>query len=140
MRVAGDLFTFVARLAIGVVLIAHGLQRLLGVGVDGTALAMAELGVPTPVSWIVAWYVTLVELVGGVLFILGLALPVVAVLVAIDKGAELFLLHLPFGLFLPYGYEYALVLGTAALALGFHGGRWSLDYALLGRHRRERAG
>lgn len=128
--------SFAARLAIGIVLMAHGLQKLLGAGVQGTAQGFGKIGIPLPT--VAAWYATLVELVGGALFILGLALPVVGVLIALNMAGALYFVHLEHGLFAPQGYEYVLVLGLASLALGFHGGRWAIDHALFGR-RRQRA-
>lgn len=129
--IASDLFSFVGRLAVGTILIAHGLQKFLDWRIDGTTRNFEQLGVPMPA--LSAWFAALTELVGGVLLILGLALPLVGLVVAIDMAGALFQVHLQNGLFAPNGYELVLALGATTLALGFNGGRWSLDYGLFGR-------
>ncbi|MDR7299905.1 DoxX family protein [Haloactinomyces albus] len=132
-----DLFALIGRLGIGAIFIAHGWQKL-SQGIAGTAEGFAQLGVPQPQA--AAWFTTIVELGGGIALVLGVALPLVGVLLAIDMAGALFLVHLPYGLLGQNGYELVLALGTASLALGFNGGRWTLDYAVLGRNRRSAPG
>lgn len=131
MDVLRDLFAFIARLAIGIVLIAHGVQKFFGLGMPVISEAFGRLGIPLPS--IAAWFTVLVEMVGGALLVLGLLLPLVGVLVALLMAGAAWFVHLPYGLFSPNGYELVLVIGVAALALGFNGGRWSLDHGLLSR-------
>ena len=58
-----DLAVLAARVALGVVFVAHGAQKLFTWGLSGTADAFAGMGVPAPqASALVA---TLIELVGG---------------------------------------------------------------------------
>lgn len=131
-----DLCALIGRIGIGVIFFAHGWQKLTQ-GISATADGFAQMGVPQ--SQAAAWYTTLVELVGGIALVLGVALPVVGILLAIDMAGALFLVHLPYGLLGPNGYELVLALGVAALALGFNGGRWSLDHAVFGRRRAARS-
>jgi putative oxidoreductase len=131
MNAVRDFFAFIGRLGIGIILVAHGWQKFVDFGIGVVTQGFAESGMPLPV--VSAWFTALVELVGGVLMIIGLLLPLVGVLVAIVMGGALFLVHLPFGLFAPMGYELVLAIGVAALALGFNGGNWSLDHVLFGR-------
>ncbi|GAA2793947.1 DoxX family protein [Saccharopolyspora taberi] len=131
MDIARDLFAFVGRLGIGIIFVAHGLQKLTTMGISGVAQGFETAGIPLPV--ISAWYNVLVELIGGVLLIIGLALPLVGVLLAINMAGALVFVHLAGGLFLPTGFEYVLALGVAALAIGFNGGRWAVDKLIFGR-------
>ncbi|MCX2730229.1 DoxX family protein [Saccharopolyspora sp. NFXS83] len=131
MDIARDLFAFIARLAIGIVLIAHGVQKFFGLGMPMISEAFGRLGIPLPT--IAAWFTVLVEIVGGTLLVLGLLLPIVGVLVALLMAGAAWFVHLPHGLFSPNGYELVLVIGVAALALGFNGGRWSIDHGVLSR-------
>jgi putative oxidoreductase len=136
MGVLGDFFAFVGRLGVGAVLVAHGLQKFLQWGIAGTGASFAEMGIPVPE--IAAWFSALVELVGGAALIVGLALPLFGILIAVNMAGAVLFVHLPYGLFAPQGFELPLVVGLAALALGFNGGRWSIDYALFGRTRQRR--
>ncbi|PKW17352.1 putative oxidoreductase [Saccharopolyspora spinosa] len=133
MHVVRDFFALIGRLGIGIILLAHGWQKLIGYGPDAVAQSFAAMHIPLP--QVSAWFATLVELVGGVFLVLGLLLPLVGVLVAIEMAGAVLLVHLPHGLFSPMGFELPLAIGAAALALGFNGGHWSLDHGLFGRRR-----
>ncbi|HEY4614077.1 MAG TPA: DoxX family protein, partial [Citricoccus sp.] len=133
-QAARDVVLFLARLVVGVVLIAHGLQKLVQ-GAPGTAEGFAQMGVPQPeVAAIIAM---VAELGGGVLLILGLMTPLAALLPAVVLiGAVV--VHAGNGLFVTEGgWELAATLGAACLVLGAVGpGRWSVD-GLLTRLRRD---
>ncbi|GAB3689159.1 DoxX family protein [Saccharopolyspora tripterygii] len=124
-------FTLIGRVGVGIVLIAHGWQKLVTWGVPATAQNFGAMGVPLP--QVAAWYATLVELIGGVLLVLGIALPLVGLAVALDMAGAILFVHLPHGLFAPDGFELPLAIGAAALAMGFNAGNWSLDHAMFGR-------
>src|SRR4051812_30454680 len=115
-----DLAALVGRLGVGVVFIAHGWQKFFEYGLDGTAASFAQMGVPAATAS--AWFAAVVELVAGVMLLVGVALPVAGVLLALDMAGALVLVHLPNGLLAPNGYEMVLVLGVAAVGLGFQGG------------------
>ncbi|RRO20574.1 DoxX family protein [Saccharopolyspora rhizosphaerae] len=134
MTALGSLFTFIGRILIGIILIAHGWQKLMVWGVPTTAQNFSQMGIPLP--QVAAWYATIVELVGGILLILGLALPLVGLAVAINMAGAILFVHLPHGLFAPNGFELPLAVGAAALAMGFNGGNWSIDHAVFGRRGR----
>ncbi|MFJ6675350.1 DoxX family protein [Actinosynnema sp. NPDC091369] len=118
-----DVAALIGRIGVGVVFLAHGWQKVTEWGLDGTAAAFAGMGVPLPT--LSAWFAAIVELAGGALLILGVAMPVVGVLLAVEMLGALILVHLPNGLLGQGGYELVLVLGVAALALGFNGGSLS---------------
>ncbi|MDR7302305.1 DoxX family protein [Haloactinomyces albus] len=133
-----DLVLLLARVVVGVVFIAHGLQKFLQWGIDGTAASFAGMGIPLPT--VSAWATALIETVGGAALLAGLALPLVGVLLAATMVGALLLVHLGNGLFASGGgYEYVLVLAVASLALGFSGGTLTLDRALSGSRREEPA-
>lgn len=132
---ARDLALLIARVGLGVVFIAHGWQKLVTNGVDGTAAFFDSVGVPLPT--LSAWFATLVELVGGGLLVVGLAVPVAGLLLALDMlGAWLFV-HRGNGVFVTdNGWELVLALGVASLLLAAVGaGRYSVDLLLASRSR-----
>lgn len=131
-----DLALLLARVGLGVVFLAHGWQKLVTNGVDGTAGFFDSVGVPLPTAS--AWLATLVELVGGGLLVLGLAVPVAGLLLAVDMlGAWLFV-HRGSGVFVSEnGWELVLALGVGSLVLAAVGaGRFSADHLLASRARR----
>ncbi|WP_019856041.1 DoxX family protein [Actinopolyspora mortivallis] len=127
-----DLVLLLARVVVGIVFLAHGLQKFLQWGIGSTVESFDQMGVPVP--GLSAWFAALVETLGGAALLLGLALPVAGVLLTLDMLGALFIVHLEQGFFLAGegGYEYVLVLAAAALALGFNGGTYSLDRLLSG--------
>src|SRR5687767_5123554 len=85
----------VLRIAMGVVFIAHGMQKF-DAGVDGFAGFLTSLNVPLPE--LMKWVVPLLEVGGGILLILGLATRVVAVLFALEMVGTILLVKLDAGL------------------------------------------
>jgi putative oxidoreductase len=128
-----DAALLVARLLLGVVLIAHGWQKVVTNGLGGTAEAFARMGVPAaPIS---AAYAGVVELVGGALLLVGAATAVVGVLVVLDMLGAALLVHVGNGVMASDGgWELVGVIGAVALVLAAVGaGRYSVDHALAGR-------
>ncbi|MDQ3228028.1 MAG: DoxX family protein, partial [Chloroflexota bacterium] len=73
---------------LGIAMALHGLAKLSG-GVGGFAGFLGTLGVPLP--GLMAWVVTIVELVGGILLIVGFLTQIAGVLIALDMlGVILF--------------------------------------------------
>lgn len=111
----------ILRLAVGLIFTAHGAQKLLLFGVDGTAGFLGSLGIPLP--QIAAIVLILVELVGGLALLIGLGTRYVAALLAVDMAVALLTVHLANGFFVDSGgVEFALVLLAAALFFALHGG------------------
>ncbi|MHA6625923.1 DoxX family protein [Pseudonocardia sichuanensis] len=132
---ARDAALLVARLVLGVVLVAHGWQKVVTNGLGATAEGFAGMGVPlAPVS---AAFAGLVELVGGVLLVAGAATAVVGVLVVLDMIGAALLVHAANGVFASDGgWELVGVIGALALVLAAVGaGRFSVDHALASRRR-----
>lgn len=135
IRAAGlDTGLLLLRLVLGVILIAHGLQKVLVDGIPGVAAGFGGMGVPAPD--VAAVVVVAVELLGGALLIVGLGTRVVAVLSTINMAVALVLVHLSAGFFAADGgYEFVLLLAIVSLALALTGpGRISVD-ALFRRRR-----
>ncbi|MGI9253325.1 MAG: DoxX family protein [Thermomicrobiales bacterium] len=116
------------RLAVGIVLAAHGWQKFHDMGVSNVAGFFGSIGIPAP--GIMAWVVTLIELVGGVALILGLFTRIVTPLVAATMVVAILTVKKSIGLIGAEGpgYELDLLILGAALALFFAGpGIISLD-------------
>src|SRR5829696_5251551 len=120
------------RLLVGVVMAAHGWQKLQG-GPANFGQALAGLGVPLPT--LMAYVVTFVELIGGVLLIVGLLSRLAAVLLTIDLVVAILLVKVNIGLLSPpdgsgVGAELELALIAGFLVVLLAGpGRLSVDQA-----------
>jgi len=132
-----DFGLFLLRVVVGLTLAAHGSQKLFGWfgggGVAGTAPVMETLGfVPGKRA---AWMAGLAEAGGGLLLALGAATPLASAVVLGVMLVAIVSAHLKNGFFvMNHGYEYPMVLATAALSVAFTGpGRLSID-ALAGLH------
>ncbi|PZF90437.1 hypothetical protein C1I99_24515 [Micromonospora deserti] len=130
-----DVAMLLARIGVGIVFFAHGWQKLVTNGVDGTAAFFDQVGVPLPT--VAAWFATGVELLGGAALILGAAVPIAGVLLALHMLGAFIFVHAGNGLFVDKGgYELVLTLGAASLLLAAVGaGRFSVDHLLAGRRR-----
>lgn len=128
---SASLGLLVLRVVVGAVFAAHGAQKIFEFTLPGTIGSFAGMGIPLPE--IAAPVVAFVELIGGIMLILGFFTRPAGILLAIDMAVALVAVHLPAGLWVgDGGYEFVAVLGVAALALAFTGaGRFSLDGAVL---------
>lgn len=128
-----DWATMPLRLALGIVFLMHGMQKLFGAfsgpGIEGTQGFMASLGVVLP--GFMGIVVASVEFFGGLLVLLGLFTRYASLLVAIDMFFAFLLFHMKNGFFLPAGFEFVFTLFLVAIALILTGaGKWSLEKAL----------
>jgi putative oxidoreductase len=122
----------VLRVVAGLVMAAHGYSKL-AAGPSTFAEMLQGLGVPAP--GFMAWVVTLVELVGGILLILGLITRIAGLLIAIDLAVAALLVKVDVGLIAGpgegAGAELELTLLAATLALALMGpGPVSIDRAV----------
>jgi len=121
----------VLRVAVGLVFLMHGIQKLFTIGVPGVEGMMSGLGIPFPRLFGVV--LTLVELFGGAALIFGVATRLTALLLAVDMLVAIIKVHLKNGFFLPGGFEFALTLLAANFCLLLVGaGAASVDGALWG--------
>ena len=111
----------VLRVVIGIVFLVHGYQKLFKMGFHGVEGMMGHMGIPFPA--IAAVIVTLVEFVGGILLIAGVAVRISAALIAVDMAVALLKVHLPHGFFAQGGgIELPLTLLGGAICLAIAGG------------------
>ena len=114
------------RVMVGVVLLAHGLQKLLMFGFAGTAGFFAHAGIPLPMLSAVLSIGA--EFLGGLALILGLFTRPAAAILAFNMTVAVLAVHLKGGFFLPAGFEYALTLLVANMALVLTGaGAFAID-------------
>ncbi|MBI4439312.1 DoxX family protein [Candidatus Woesearchaeota archaeon] len=104
--------SLVLRLTLGVIFAAHGFQKFSG-GIDNVAKFFSSVGIPGYLAGFVAG----VELVGGVLLILGLFTRLAAILIAAVMVVAITVVKLPAGAGLLGGYELELALLAAAVAV-----------------------
>ena len=127
-----DLGLLVLRILTGVVLAAHGGQKLFVYGFAGVTGAFGQMGIPMPE--IAGPAVALVEFFGGLALIVGLLTRLAGFGLAVNMLGALFLVHLKAGFFLPNGYEFVLTLFGATATLMLTGaGRYSLDALVTSR-------
>ncbi|TMR93733.1 DoxX family protein [Nonomuraea basaltis] len=138
-RVVFDVAALITRVAAGVIFLAHGLQKWQG-GFGATAQGFREMGIPMPE--LAAGYATVVEIVGGILLIVGLLVRPVGLLLLINMLGAIAFVHAPNGILAQNnGWELPGALGSLALLfLALGGGRIGLDglFGSLLRRRRER--
>ncbi len=121
----------VLRVPVGIILAAHGAQKLFGwfggYGLEGTGQWMASIGLEP--GYLMALLAGSAEFFGGLALIFGLLTRPAAAVSAFTMVIAIFSVHFVNGLFMSNnGYEFALALFAATLALTFQGaGRLSLD-------------
>ncbi len=118
----------------GLILAAHGAQKLFGwfggYGLEGTGQWLASIGLEP--GYLMALLAGGAEFFGGLALVLGLLTRPAAVVAAFTMLVAIFAVHIGNGLFMANnGYEYALTLFAATVALAIQGaGRFSVDNLL----------
>lgn len=104
----------VARLVLGVIMVAHGAQKVFPRGaLYQFAQTVAHMGLPYWLGYVAAF----TELFGGAFLILGLLVHLAALGVAIDMAVAIIKVHLHHGLTSPQGYEFPLAIFALAIVL-----------------------
>lgn len=126
------------RVVLGVTFFMHGWQKLNEWTLAGTTESFTQMGVPAPE--LMAPAIMWLELIGGVLLIIGATTRIVGILFALDMLGAIALVHGSAGFFAANGgFEFVLLLGACALALALTGpGAYAVD-ALFGRRKAVRA-
>ncbi|MDH1469570.1 DoxX family protein [Shewanella sp. GD03713] len=125
------------RIPIGIILMAHGSQKLFGwfggYGLEGTGQWMASIGL-TP-GYLMALMAGSSEFFGGLLIIIGLLTRPTALVLSFTMVVAIFSVHIGNGLFLSNnGYEFGLALLAATVSLAVSGaGKLSADNLLAAR-------
>lgn len=125
----------IVRIAIGIVMLAHGYNHIWGGGkIKGTAGWFESLGMKPGILH--AWLASITELAVGVMLILGSLTPLAAGGVMGVMLVALITNHLKNGFFIfrpGEGYEYVLTLLLVSFGLaGIGAGRWSIDHFISG--------
>src|SRR5262245_3326787 len=115
----------VLRLAVGVVMVGHGVKKL--TNLDEWIGNLAGMGIPAPKVSI--WLAIAGELGGGLGVLVGALTPIAALGIASSMLTAIVFVHLKHGLFGENGgFEYPLTMLAAAIFLAVHGaGPWSVD-------------
>ena len=132
---AATLGLTVLRVVLGTTFLLHGWQKVTEWTVAGTQASFAQMGVPA--AELAAPLAAVLELVGGLMLLLGLGTRVVAALLALTMLGALVLVHLHAGFFAADGgIELVLLLAAASVLFVLAGaGRWSLDHLVAARRR-----
>lgn len=114
------------RVALGLVMVMHGAQKVFTFGYGGVVGAFTQMGIPAPT--LSAALVMGAEFLGGLALLLGLFTRVAALPVAATMLGALVMVHLKAGFFLPNGIEFVLTLFASSIALVLMGpGALALD-------------
>jgi putative oxidoreductase len=126
-----DFALLVLRLFVGLLIAAHGAQKVFGWfgggGIPGTQRMVRSLGVHPSIFW--TWVSALNELIGGLLTALGLLMPLGPLMILANMLFAVFHVHIGKGFWNTQGgVEFPLLILVTAVALGFaDGGRYTLD-------------
>jgi len=130
-----DWGALIARVFLGLVILPHGLQKLLGLfggyGFNATIEYFVSTGIPS----VVAVLIILGESFGALFLVLGFISRISASGIVIIMLGAVFMVHIQNGFFMNWigsqageGFEYHLLaLGLAFIVIVKGGGAWSLD-------------
>ncbi|MET9066996.1 DoxX family membrane protein [Streptosporangium sandarakinum] len=137
-RTLRDLAALAARLGVGGIFFANGWHKL-EAGLTATNDQFTSLGAPAPGIWAAA--TMLIELVGGVLLVAGLAVPACGLVLFAEAAAVFAVTTGEHGLPLTGGdVSLVVALGAASVLLAVVGaGRLSVDHLLVMRRREAEA-
>jgi putative oxidoreductase len=117
----------ILRVVLGIAFAVHGWMKW-QTGIDGVAGFFGSIGVPAPE--LMAWVVTIVELVGGIFLIIGFLTQFVSILLLLDMLGAILFARIS-GPFIDGGgisWEKEAVFAAAAACLILDGpGIWSVD-------------
>ena len=132
----GDLAHLVVRLIVGVIFVAHGLGKF-QIGINTITGFLQSVGIPA--AGFFGWALPLIEIIGGLALIFGLATRLAALLLAIVMVVAIIKVKIAIGLIVPMaqpgvGMELDLALLAGLLAILLEGpGRFSLELGALKR-------
>ena len=131
----------IARIFLGVVILPHGLQKLLGMfggyGFSATVEYFSSTGIPS----VIGVLIVAAESFGALFLILGLISRISAAGLAIIMLGAIIMVHGQYGFFMNWfgaqageGFEYHLLaLGLSLVVLLKGGGKWALDTEILNK-------
>lgn len=120
-----DWAIFVLRIGLGVMFMAHGLQKAFGLfggpGISGFSGMLSGLGFSPALFW--AYLAAYAELIGGLFLLLGIFTRGASSLLLIFIIVAAFKVHLSKGFFLASGgFEYTFIIASICIALILLGG------------------
>lgn len=128
--------SLVLRVVLGIVIFAHGAQKLLGwFGGNGFSGTMGFFTNVMHLPWLIAFLVIIGESLGSLALIAGLLTRFTAASYIVIMLGAIATVHWPVGFFMNWfgkqqgeGFEYhLLVIGMSAALLIAGGGKWSID-------------
>jgi len=127
----------VLRLALGLVFVVHGGQKLFVMGPSGTAGMLGQMGIPGAALF--GPLLAVIEPLAGLAVIFGLLTRFGAFAIAADMLGAILLFHSKHGFFVPMGVEFPMMLSASALTLlALGAGPFSVDHTI--DQRRSRTG
>ena len=121
-----DTGLLILRIVIGIIFLMHGGQKLFVYGFAGVTGAFGQMGVPMPA--IAGPLTAIVEFLAGGALVIGLLTRLAAIGLAIDMLGAILFVHIKGGFFMPTGYEFAMTLLGANIAIALAGaGYYSID-------------
>lgn len=130
----------VTRLSVGIILLPHGAQKLLGIfGGYGFTGTMAFFTNTKHLPWIIGFLVIIIEFVGSISLIAGFASRIWSALIILLMVGIIFTSHVDNGFFMNWfgnqegeGYEYFLLIIGLSLSTLINGsGKFSVDRTLI---------
>jgi len=121
----------IIRIVVGLLFVGHGAQKLFGwfggYGIKGTGGWFESIGIKPGVT--MALLAGLTELIGGILFTVGLLTPLAGIMIAGTMVMAIVKVHAPNGLWATEnGYEYNLILIAVTIGVALTGpGQYALD-------------
>ncbi|MHA6781595.1 DoxX family protein [Pseudonocardia saturnea] len=133
-----DIALLVARVLLGVVMFAHGYQKMVINGIGRTTDGFESMSIPLAI--VSASFVTMVEFAGSALLIVGALTPFVAACNLVIMGGAVVFVHAKNGIFVADGgWELVGVIGAGFIMLAAVGpGRYSVDHVINNRQREDR--
>lgn len=137
-RTDDDASALVARLALGIVILPHGLQKLLGMFGGAGFTATIDYFVSSGLPAFLAVLIIIGEALGSLGLILGFLSRVAALGITIIMLGAILTVHIKFGFFMNWtgtqageGFEFhILAIGLALVVLIKGGGLWSVDASI----------
>lgn len=137
-RTDDDASALIARLALGIVILPHGLQKLLGMFGGAGFTATVDYFVSSGLPAFLAVLIIIGEALGSLGLILGFLSRVAALGITIIMLGAILTVHIKFGFFMNWagtqageGFEFhILAIGLALVVLIKGGGLWSVDAAI----------
>ncbi|MFV0428929.1 MAG: DoxX family protein [Arachnia sp.] len=126
-----DIALMLARVVVGVVMVAHGWHRWQIAGIPEQVGQLDAAGIGYSAS--VVWAVIAFEIIGGILLAFGLATPAVGLALTVMNVGVIVLLRAQNGFYVyEQGWEYNAVLAAFGLIfLAFGSGRAGLDHLFM---------